>query len=473
MGSKLKPMTLKDYKNIFREAPIHFAALGLLSYAGLILLDGMPPLLAGIQATLTDSTTAVHWGSLSIPFLSGGILALTGGGLYVLAARCGWIKHSLKYLKKSGLKNPPSVSPWPLLIFGIILGFSSMHLLFMQLRIPNYPYPLNSSYYSLCFFLAGTYIGLGIRLLRQKKRSAKQSRIKPGQVKWTLKRLFLILFGGGLIFLGFPTVLLDLSIFPEVFPGSPDRFLSYVFYGVIMLAAGIVMTKKARKPSKNKIMEPEQSEEALIEREEINHLTKEVERYQQRNKKLEQILANERAEKSKLEERIHQLQGQVNELNQREMVQYQRDPRDIRKIHSLKGLVRELRAEVERLSDLNPKPQERTMIEKDKPKQQVEENLEPDLSLLRGKTVAVFGRLGKAKEVEGIRLIYHDGNRVDLPMARAAREAAVLVVLTRLVSHGVMWRLKEYAADRGKEIRFVRETGIQRILEKIAQPPDS
>lgn len=81
--------------------------------------------------------------------------------------------------------------------------------------------------------------------------------------------------------------------------------------------------------------------------------------------------------------------------------------------------------------------------------------------------MAVFGRLGEKEEMEGVRLLYHDGDRIDLSMARVAREADILIILTRFVSHGVMWRLKEYAADEGKEIRFVRETGTQRILERI------
>lgn len=95
-----------------------------------------------------------------------------------------------------------------------------------------------------------------------------------------------------------------------------------------------------------------------------------------------------------------------------------------------------------------------------------------DWSRLCGKTVAVFGRLDDTEEVEGVRLIFHDGDRVDWAMAKAAREADILVVLTRWVSHGVMWRLKEYAAEREKEVYFLRETGTQRILDWIATKGD-
>ena len=68
--------------------------------------------------------------------------------------------------------------------------------------------------------------------------------------------------------------------------------------------------------------------------------------------------------------------------------------------------------------------------------------------------------------MDEVRLIYHDGDRVDWAMA--ARAADVLVVLTRFVSHGV-WRLKEFAVERGKEIVFVRETGTKRILDRISE----
>lgn len=201
----------------------------------------------------------------------------------------------------------------------------------------------------------------------------------------------------------------------------------------------------------------------LFER--IGQLGQELDRQRRRSHQLGLQLRAERQQRAEMEGKLSGLRQELEAAEEGRRVIH-RDPEDIRKIRSLKGLVRELRAEVERLNALIPEPEEEPTIEEEEPRQ-VEEEQAADWSHLEGKTVAVFGRLGDVEEVEGIRVIYHDGDRVNLAMARAAREADVWVVLTRLVSHGVMWRLKEYATDQGKEIRFVRETGTKRILERI------
>ena len=202
----------------------------------------------------------------------------------------------------------------------------------------------------------------------------------------------------------------------------------------------------------------------LFER--IGQLGQELDRQRRRSHQLSQLLREERQQKAELEEKLSTLRRDLERVKEGRKV-FLRDADDIRKIRDLKGLVRELRAEVERLNALIPDVEEEPTVTEDEEPQREAEKSEPDLSHLEGKTVAVFGRLGDVEEVEGIRVIYHDGDRVDLSMARVAREADVLVVLTRLISHGVMWRLKEYAADQGKEIRFVRETGVRRILERV------
>lgn len=203
----------------------------------------------------------------------------------------------------------------------------------------------------------------------------------------------------------------------------------------------------------------------LFER--IGQLGQELDRQRKRSQQLSLQLREERQHKADLEEKLSILRRELEESREKRQLSF-RDADDVRKIRSLKGLVRELRREVERLNDLIPKSEEEEepiLKEKEEKTQQKEQ--EPDLSHLQGKTVAVFGRLGDVKEIEGIRILYHDGDRVNLDMARVAREADILIVLTRWVSHGVMWRLKEYSAEQGKEIRFVRETGIKRILEQI------
>lgn len=226
--------------------------------------------------------------------------------------------------------------------------------------------------------------------------------------------------------------------------------------------------EKWRTEAISKLVKKKKTGDTGILFERIGQLGLELERQRGRSQQLGWLLRTERQQRVELEEKLSALRQELEASKEGRQVSL-RDADDIRKIRDLKGLVRELRAEVDRLNDLVPgvprAPEEKPVEEEES--WQAEEEQEPDLSHLEGKTVAVFGRLGDVEEIEGIRVIYHDGDRVDLGMARVAREADVLVVLTRLASHGVMWRLKEYAADRGKEIRFVRETGIRRILERV------
>ena len=49
------------------------------------------------------------------------------------------------------------------------------------------------------------------------------------------------------------------------------------------------------------------------------------------------------------------------------------------------------------------------------------------------------------------------------------RAADVYIILTRLVAHKVMWRVKEEAANSGKPAAYIRETGVKRILEHAAR----
>lgn len=275
MRFKPKPLSRKDYGKILREELIHFVTLGLLFLAGLFVLGGMPTLLSAMLVTFEDPTIPADWGALSGPFVIAGILGLIGGGVYLLAVSRGWI---------SPLKKVFPALPWIPLIYGIIGGMSSIQLYLIQLRIPNYPHPQSFSYYVLCFALSGIYIGLGLRLLYFKKETEKRSPMRSRKVKWTLGRVLLFLFGvGNILFFGFPAVFLAVVMILGVFPGPPDRFFPYVFYGVPMLYTGIAMAKKARKPFKKEIeketKEYEESEETRRERDKIAQLTKEVERF--------------------------------------------------------------------------------------------------------------------------------------------------------------------------------------------------
>lgn len=197
----------------------------------------------------------------------------------------------------------------------------------------------------------------------------------------------------------------------------------------------------------------------------ISQLTDELMRARKRNTDYHHQIERLKAEISRHQDKLNEAYNQIRELKETKIESISRDPADIRKIRQLKGLVRELREEVDRLAAMVP--EEEIQPPEPEEEQSEPEEIQPRDPHLRGKTIAIFGRLGEVDEIEGIHIIYHDGDQVDWPLSKVAREADILVILTRFVSHGVMWRMKEYAIDQDKPIYFVRETSIHRILDDI------
>jgi hypothetical protein len=178
------------------------------------------------------------------------------------------------------------------------------------------------------------------------------------------------------------------------------------------------------------------------------------------------LLAEARQENAALSHQVGQLKKELGELRERPKLVV-RDSGDVRKIRALKGLVGELRDEVERLAGLLP----RDMVWADEVTQALEPVpvLEPvDRSVLDGKTIGAVGWLGET--VNGpCRIVWHDGDSVDVDLQALARDADVLVVLTRTISHAAMWWLKEASIDMDKPIYFVRERNVDRILDIVAE----
>lgn len=208
---------------------------------------------------------------------------------------------------------------------------------------------------------------------------------------------------------------------------------------------------------------------ALWER--IEQIGRALDRQRRRTEELSRLLAEERSRCADLEEKLAATRAEVTRLRE-ELVERAggvvRDPEDAKKIARLKALVRELREEVLRLRAMLPKAEPE---EPEEPEQEAPEPLpagpEPE-EILAGKTVVAFGRAGKPLDGP-VRLFWHHGSRWDLDAERLAREANVLVVLTRLCSHEVMWAAKEFAADSGKPIGFARGTGVGSVLWAAAK----
>lgn len=199
----------------------------------------------------------------------------------------------------------------------------------------------------------------------------------------------------------------------------------------------------------------------LFER--INYLGRELDRQRRRSEELGKLLLTLRQEKAAAEERLGETRRELAEVQNQKVV-YKRDPDDIRKIREFKGLISELREEVKRLESLIPHP-------KPEPEEQetvIEETIEEfiDLDILKGKTVAVFGKHGKAVDAP-CRVVWHDGDSADQALERLALDADIYVILTRFISHEAMWRLRELAIDMDKRIIFTKRTNIDLILNEV------
>lgn len=201
--------------------------------------------------------------------------------------------------------------------------------------------------------------------------------------------------------------------------------------------------------------------------ERIGQLGSELERQRRRAAELSRLLFEERSLRAELERKLARLQEQL--AGSRATGEPVRHPDDVARIRRLKSLVRELREEVVRLRAMLPAvaEEEREESPPEALLPAAEGGREEDYrSALRGAVVAVYGRLG---EVAGIcEVLWHDGDKWDHQAESAALRADVLVVLTRMCSHEVMWAAKEVAADRGVPCVFLRATGTESILREVA-----
>jgi len=193
----------------------------------------------------------------------------------------------------------------------------------------------------------------------------------------------------------------------------------------------------------------------------IGQLGKELDKQRNRSMELSRQLQQERQDSSALTIQVVKLKQEIASLRNKP-AEVIRDPGDARKIKSLKGLVVELRAEVERLAGLLPV---KVIIQE--PDYIIEETKievqEPVINLI-GKTVLIVGWPREAVDAE-CRILWHDGDSVDVQLKTLTTEADIFVVLTRFISHQAMWWLKAEAVEQDKKILFVRETNADRILD--------
>jgi hypothetical protein len=104
----------------------------------------------------------------------------------------------------------------------------------------------------------------------------------------------------------------------------------------------------------------------------------------------------------------------------------------------------------------------------EEPRPEITAELPDPQKALAGKTVVAFGLKRELWCGGDIQVLWHHGDKWDVEAERLAREADVLVVLTRFCSHEAMWAAKEFAADTGKPVGFARGGGVESVLRAAA-----
>lgn len=204
--------------------------------------------------------------------------------------------------------------------------------------------------------------------------------------------------------------------------------------------------------------------------ERIKQLGQALDRQRRRSEELSRLLQEERAARHNLEEKLAAARAEVSRLREElsgRPVEAGRNPEDARRIARLKSLVRELREEVLHLREMLPREEPAPDKEEPTPVTAPAEEVPRLEDVLVGRIVVAFGRVGEPLNGP-VRILWHHGDRWDLDAERLAKEADVLVVLTRFCSHEAMWAAKEFAADTGKPIGFARGSGVESVLRAAA-----
>lgn len=206
---------------------------------------------------------------------------------------------------------------------------------------------------------------------------------------------------------------------------------------------------------------------ALWER--IRQLGDELAKQRRRAENLSRQLAEERAEKARLEAELAAARKEIEHLKESARNQPSvRSIEDITRISRLKALIAELRNEVASLRKRLQAYETEDEVVEDTAQEPPPVSIPPEervdvFEYMSDKTIAAYGRLDETYN-EGPTVRWHDGDRWDSDAEKMARESDVLVILTRLCSHEVMWAAKEYAADIGKPIAFSRGSGLESVV---------
>ena len=195
----------------------------------------------------------------------------------------------------------------------------------------------------------------------------------------------------------------------------------------------------------------------------IMDLQKENETQKQQNHLLQQ-------ENGRLTQRLGEANKRISLLEQASYKKSsERNKEDIIKIHGLKGLVEELKAEIAHLSTVIPDSKEtkESVQLTEKHNEQKNDKVE---EILTGKNILILGGYrskGHIKE-NGYSVYTHEARNLDPHYYEYLDKADLIIILTRYISHHAMWDAKEYAILEQKPIFYSTFTNIPTILKEAA-----
>ncbi|OLO26783.1 hypothetical protein BTR23_22120 [Alkalihalophilus pseudofirmus] len=198
----------------------------------------------------------------------------------------------------------------------------------------------------------------------------------------------------------------------------------------------------------------------------------EVKKLQQTVHTQQEQVRSIRQENGRLTHKLGQTYEKISELEQQKVSisNESRHKDDIVKIQHLKGLIEELKGELDRLSTVTEHekiPEEIILTVEDKPEQKEV----PTAEVLKGKTILILGGY-RNKQVEPeieYTVITHDTRNLDPEFFTLLNKANIIVILTRYISHRAMWEAKEHAILEQKPIYYTTFSNIPTILVQIAK----
>ena len=172
-------------------------------------------------------------------------------------------------------------------------------------------------------------------------------------------------------------------------------------------------------------------------------------------------------ENGRLSQRLGEANKRISMLEQASYrTSFERNKEDIIKIHGLKGLVEELKAEVHRLSTFIPDAEEskESVQLTEKQNEQKNKNIE---EILTGKNILIFSGYRSKGHIEanGYHVYTHEAKKLDPQYYEYLNKADMIIILTRYISHHAMWEAKEYAILEQKSIFYSTFTNIPTIIK--------